>query len=481
MSEHPGMLINGQWRVRQADKLNANVIEVKAPYNGRVIGSIPVADKKDVDDAIAAAEKAFRETRLSPYERYEILLATSHKLSERREEVARILAEEAGKPIKDSRVEVSRAAQTFLISAEEAKRVHGEGVPVESVRGSENRVAFTIRVPAGPVCAISPFNFPLNLVAHKVGPAIAAGNTVVLKPASTTPFSAIYLGKIMMEAGLPPGYLNIIFGPGNTVGEWLLADSRFALYTFTGSPSTGKHLRNVIGLRRAILELGSNSATIVHSDADIQKSSDACVRAGFAYAGQVCISLQRILLHRDIREKFLDRFIPAVEGLSLGDPLDEGTDVGPMITENAAARAEEWIKEAITKGANVLTGGGRKANMVKPTVLANVDRDMKVVCHEVFAPIVSVQEYSTIEEAIEMVNDSEYGLQAGVFTSDIEIAFKVAREAQVGGVMVNDTSMYRFDPMPYGGVKASGMGREGPKYAIEEMTDLKIVVFNLRQ
>ena len=331
----------------------------------------------------------------------------------------------------------------------------------------------------GPVCAISPFNFPLNLVAHKVGPAIAAGNTVVLKPASVTPLTAINLGKIMMEAGLPPGYLNIIFGPGGTVGEWLLSDPRFTLYTFTGSPSVGRRLREAIGMRRAILELGSNSATIIHSDADIEKASHACVRAAYAYAGQVCISLQRILLHRDIKGKFLDIFIPAVERLKLGDPLDEDTDVGPMITEEAAIKAEEWIREAVSNGAKLLTGGDRKGNMVKPAVLTNVDSGMKVVCQEVFAPLVTIQEYNTIEEAIDMVNDSEYGLQAGIFTSDINIAFKAAKELKVGGVIVNDTSMYRVDAMPYGGVKNSGAGREGPKYAIEEMTDLKIVVFNL--
>jgi len=312
-----------------------------------------------------------------------------------------------------------------------------------------------------------------------VGPAIAAGNSVVLKPSSLTPFTAIRLCEIMQEAGLPPGYLNILFGPGKTVGEWLLADPRFALYTFTGSPPVGRHLRETIGLRRAILELGSNSATIIHKDADIQRASQACVRAGFAYAGQVCISLQRILLHRDIRSRFLDIFLPSVAALRLGDPLEEDTDVGPMITEDAAMRAEEWINEAISKGARLLIGGGRKGNMVQPTVLTDVAKDSKVVCHEVFAPVVTIQEYETIDEAIDMVNDSEYGLQAGVFTSDIQVAFKVAREVQVGGVMVNDTSMYRVDPMPYGGVKQSGIGREGPRYAIEEMTDLKLIVFNL--
>jgi len=473
------MLINGQWRGSAKEDSSTRFIDVRAPYDGRIIGRIPEAGRNDVEDAIAAADSAFRKTRLSPYERYEILLKTSILLNERTEDIARTLAQEAGKPIRDARAEVHRAVQTFQISAEEAKRIHGEGVPVEAAKGSENRIAFTIRVPVGPICAISPFNFPLNLVAHKVGPAIAAGNTVVLKPASVTPLTAINLGKIMMEAGLPPGYLNIIFGPGNTVGEWLLADPRFALYTFTGSPAVGKHLREATGLRRSILELGSNSAVIVHKDSDIDKAVTACVRAGFAYAGQVCISLQRILLHRDIADEFISKFIPAVESLRLGDPLNEDTDVGPMITEDAAIKAHEWIKEAVSRGAKLLIGGERNGNMLKPSVLQNVDRDMKVVCYEVFAPIVSILEYSDIEDAINIVNDSDFGLQSGIFTSDMNLAFKAAKELQVGGVMINDTSMYRVDAMPYGGVKQSGIGREGPRYAIEEMTDLKLIVLNL--
>ncbi len=473
------MLINGKWRESSREVPSTKYIDIRTPYDGRIIGRIPEAGRIDVEDAIAAADSAFRKTRLSPYERYEILLKTSNLLNERTEDIARTLAQEAGKPVRDARTEVSRAVQTFQISAEESKRIHGEGIPVEAARGSENRIAFTIRVPVGPVCAISPFNFPLNLVAHKVGPAIAAGNTVVLKPASVTPITAINLGKIMMEAGLPPGYLNIIFGPGNTVGEWLLADPRFALYTFTGSPAVGKHLREATGLRLSILELGSNSAVIVHKDCDIDKAVKACARAAFAYAGQVCISLQRILLHRDIANEFINKFIPAVESLRLGDPLNEDTDIGPMITEDAAVKAHEWINEAVSSGAKLLTGGERKGNMLKPAVLQNVDREMKVVCYEVFAPIVSILEYSEIEDAINMVNDSDFGLQAGIFTSDINLAFKAAKELQVGGVMINDTSMYRVDAMPYGGVKQSGIGREGPRYAIEEMTDLKIVVFNL--
>lgn len=473
------MLINGHWTEIPKDMAGSSLMEIRAPYDGKLIGHIPEASREDVDNAISAADSAFRKNQLTPDERFEILSKTSRLLYDRRETIASTLALEAGKPIRDARIEVLRAVQTFLTSAEEAKRIHGEVVPVEASKGSENRIAFTMRVPVGPVCAIAPFNFPLNLVAHKVAPAIAAGNTVVLKPSSLTPFSAINLGQAMMDAGLPPGHLNIIFGCGNTVGEWLLTDKRFAFYTFTGSPSVGTHIRNTIGLRRSTLELGSNSATIIHNDADIEKASQACTRAAFAYAGQVCISLQRILLHRDIKERFLDNFIPAVEKLKSGNPLDEDTDIGPMITEEAAVKAEEWINEAVSKGAQLLCGGKRNGSMVQPAVLTNVDKGMRVVCYEAFAPVVTIQEYTMIEEAIEIVNNSEYGLQAGIFTSDIKTAFEAARKIQVGGVMVNDTSMYRVDPMPYGGVKSSGIGREGPKYAIEEMTDLKIIVFNL--
>ena len=474
MQKDGSMLIDGEWIRGEGRE-----IEVRSPYTGKTIGIIHEARDGEIEKAISSATRTFKTKRLTPYERYEILSRTSDLIRKNKDALARTIAEEAGKPVKDARVEVDRAIQTFLISAEEAKRIHGEGIPVEASRGAENRMAFTIRVPIGPVCAISPFNFPLNLVAHKVGPAIAAGNTVVLKPSSYTPFTAIHLGRLLMEAGLPPGFLNIIFGPGSTVGEALLKDERFALYSFTGSPAVGKRIREKIGLRKAILELGSNSATIVHEDANLDKAVSACVRAGFAYAGQVCISLQRLFLHEDIEETFMEKFIPPVESLKRGDPLNDATDIGPMITREAADRAMDWINEAVKGGATILTGGKREGNIVYPTVLKNVQKDMKVVCYEAFAPVVTIHTYRRIEDAIEEINDSVYGLQAGIFTHDINVAFKVARGVQVGGVMVNDTSMYRADQMPYGGVKGSGMGREGPSYAIEEMTELRIIVFNL--
>lgn len=473
MTETHGLLINGEWRKTK------KTFEVRAAFDNSLLAIVSEASEEDVKEAVASAETAFKMIKLTPSERYEILKKASELISEKKEEFAKTLCLEAGKPIKDARLEVMRCASTLLNSAEEAKRIHGEEIPVSAARGSENRISFTIREPIGIVCAISPFNFPMNLVCHKIGPAIAAGNSVVLKPASSTPLSAINLAKALIEAGLPKGFLNIVFGSGNTVGEWLLSDQRIGLYTFTGSPKVGKRIKEASGLRRVILELGSNSAAIVHSDADIIKAASACARAGFAYAGQICISLQRLLIHKDIMDKFLSEFIPLVTNLKVGDPIDESTDVGPLINEDAAIKAEEWIKEAVKNSAKLLTGGKRKGSVVTPAVLIDVERTMRIVCFEAFAPVVSLIPYNTIDEAIDIVNDSEYGLQAGIFTKDINIAFKAIKGIKVGGIMINDTSLYRADMMPYGGVKNSGIGREGPRYAIEEMTDLKTVVINL--
>lgn len=473
MTETHGLLINGEWRK------TGKTFEVRAPFDNSLLAIASEASEEDVKEAVTSAETAFKKTKLTPSERYEILKKASEIISEKKDEFAKTLSLEAGKPIRDARLEVMRSASTLLNSAEEAKRIHGEEIPVSAAKGSENRISFTIREPIGIVCAISPFNFPMNLVCHKIGPAIAAGNSVVLKPASSTPLSAINLAKALIEAGLPKGLLNIVFGSGNTVGEWLLSDQRIGLYTFTGSPKVGKRIKEASGLRRVILELGSNSAAIVHNDADIKKAASACARAGFAYAGQICISLQRLLIHKDIMDKFLSEFIPIVTNLKVGDPIDESTDVGPLINEDAAKKAEEWINEAVKNGAKLLTGGKRKGSVVTPAVLIDVERTMRIVCFEAFAPVVSLIPYNTIDEAIDIVNDSEYGLQAGIFTKDINAAFKAIKGIKVGGIMINDTSLYRADMMPYGGVKNSGIGREGPRYAIEEMTDLKTVVINL--
>lgn len=407
---------------------------------------------------------------------HEILSRVSFALQTKRDEIALTIAREAGKPLKEALVEVGRAANTFRLSAEEATRIHGDMVPLGSA-GTENRLAYTIRVPMGVVCAITPFNFPLNLVAHKVAPALAAGNTVVLKPASSTPLSSLILCRLLEEAGLPSGRINLVVGGGAEVGEMLLRDSRPDLYTFTGSPRVGRHIQETVGMRPVTLELGSNSATIVHGDADLPRAAAACGRMAFANAGQVCISVQRIMVQRQVMESFSRLLVERTQQLVVGDPLDPATDVGPMISLEAAQKAEKWVLEAVDGGCRVLTGNRREGVMFYPTVLLDVQPDMNVVCEEVFAPVVTLIPYDDFEEALNLVNDSRYGLQAGVFTQSLDLAMRAAQKLDVGGVMINDTSSFRADEMPYGGVKGSGVGREGPRWAVEEMTRSKLVVF----
>lgn len=471
--ERFGLYINGQW-VDTEKRL-----PVLDKYRGEPFAEIGLASEAQVNDAIAAAQRVWQDHPLSPQERFRILSRTSALLGEHIDDLGETIAREGGKPLKLARGEVQRAMQTFQVAAEEAKRITGEIVPISAAPGAENRFAFTLRVPVGVVAAIAPFNFPLNLVAHKVAPALAAGNAVVLKPASQTPITSAKLCRLLTEAGLPAGYLNLVVGPGSTVGEQLLQDPRVGFYTFTGSPSVGERLRNAIGLRRATLELGSNSATLVHADADLEKAAARCASAGFAHAGQVCISLQRLFVHEAIWDAFVPRFLDRVRELKVGDPMDPATDVGPMISEAEADRATAWIEEAKQQGARVILGGGRQGVMLEPTVLTDVHDQMKVVCEEVFAPVVTLVPYKDLGEAIARVNTSKYGLQAGIFTSSISTAMEAARKVEVGGVMINDTSIFRADLMPYGGVKLSGSGREGPRYAIEEMTELKVVVMDL--
>lgn len=400
-------------------------------------------------------------------------------LLERREEFARILAIEVGKSIRESRGEVDRSAQTLQISAEEAKRIHGEGVPVESAQGSENRMAFTIRVPVGVIAAITPFNAPINLVCHKIGPALASGNSVVLKPAEVTPICAIKLASLLEEAGLPKGRLQVLTGDGAKIGEWLLENQDVNMFTFTGSPRVGELIRSKAGLRKVSLELGNNSATIVHKDSDLERAATLVSQKSFNNAGQVCISVQRIYVHQDIYEAFVAKLIEKTEEFVVGNPLDEKTDIGPMIRLTEAERVEAWVKEAVEQGARIEVGGKRDGAFYLPTILTNVKDDMKVCRQEVFGPIVSIATYEEIDEVIAKVNDSDYGLQAGLFTNDLQLAMKAAREIEVGGLIVNDASAYRVDHMPYGGVKKSGNGKEGPKYAMEEMTEERIIVLNL--
>ncbi|MDF2037743.1 aldehyde dehydrogenase family protein [Cytobacillus oceanisediminis] len=466
------LFIDGKWIQSE------NTHKVYNKYTGELFSEIGIADEKLVDQAIAAAVYAHKNTTFTPDYRYKVLMRAAELLLSHAEEFAQIIAKEGGKPITDARAEVNRSASTFQIAADETKKLVGEIIPNYNVQG---RFLYTVKKPVGVVAAITPFNFPLNLVAHKVAPALAAGNPVILKPASDTATIAIKLCELLEKAGVPRGYLQIVVGSGGTVGEQLLKDERIAHYTFTGSPGVGKHIQKTIGLRKATLELGSNSATIVHSDADINKAAAKLAKMSFAHAGQICISVQRIFVQKSVKERFLEKFLQEVSYLKVGDPLDPNTNVGPMINVREAERIEQWVKEAEEDGAVILTGGNREGSIFYPTVVTNVRKGMKVSDEEVFAPVVTVSDYETIEEAIELVNDSKYGLQAGIYTSDLSLSYKIPYMLEVGGVVINDTCCFRTDQMPYGGVKESGNGKEGPAYAIQELVETVTVVVNLEE
>jgi len=471
------MLIGGEWRTGAKKNKTIRVVD---KYSDETIGTVPAASREDVQEAVRAAAEAFPRFSETPaHARSAMLARVSELLARDREQIAALISREAGKAWKYSAGEVDRAVETFRFAAEEAKRIHGETVPMDASTGGEQRMGFYLRTPIGVVAAISPFNFPLNLVAHKVAPALAAGNTVVLKPASTTPLTAVRLAELLVEAGVPAGAFNLIFGGGSTVGNWLVTDPRVGKITFTGSPPVGEQIMKVAGLKKVTLELGNNSGTIIEEDADLRKAVPRCVASAFANSGQVCISLQRLYLHERIAAAFTERFVEATGRLVVGNPLEKDCDVGPMIDAGEAARAEAWIREAVSAGARVLAGGRREGRMLEPTVLADVRPDMKVVCQEVFAPVVSLISYRDFEQALEMLADSEYGLQAGIYTRDIHKAFRAIQRIDVGGLMVNDTSIFRVDHMPYGGNRRSGIGREGVRFAIEEMTNLRMVCFNL--
>lgn len=474
MKKH--LYINGQW------KEAASYTELASPYTGEVIAHVAQAGEADTDEAIQAAKAASAVMASLPaHRRSAILEKAAALLAERKEEMARILALEAAKPIKTARGEIARTIQTYKFAAMEACRIHGETVPLDAAPGGEGRIAFTMRKPIGVVGAITPFNFPFNLVAHKVGPAIAAGNTVVLKPASQTPLSALALADLFAEAGLPAGALNIIPGKGSIVGEKLVKDPRIAAITFTGSPEVGIALKNKAGLKRVTLELGSNSGLIIDETADItQELIDRCVLGAFSFSGQVCISIQRIFVHAAKFVEFAGRFKEATEKLVVGNPLDEQTDLSAMISNKEAARMQDWVDSAVARGAVVLTGGkAALPGVFPPTILTNVPSQEPVSCQEVFGPLVALSSFDHLDEAIDAVNDSRYGLQAGIYTRDIQAAMRAAERLEVGGVMINDFPTFRVDNMPYGGVKESGFGREGIKYAVEEMTELKLISIKL--
>jgi acyl-CoA reductase-like NAD-dependent aldehyde dehydrogenase len=464
------LFIDGQWLSGGAP------LAVTNKYTGAVIGTVPTARREDVDLAIAAAARAAPLMAEMPaHQRSAILLRVAALLHERREELARIIALEAGKALKFARVEVDRAQGTFTIAAEEAKRLHGETLPLDAVPNGEGYFGFWLRRPVGVIAAIAPFNFPLNLVAHKVAPALAAGNTAVLKPASTTPLTAVLLCQILADAGLPPGALNLVVGSGGTVGEWLVTDPRVAKVTFTGSPPVGEHILAVAGIKKVTLELGNTSPVIVAPDADLDLVAKRAALGAFYNSGQVCISVQRIYSQQGIYEPFAEKLVQASEAMVVGDPLDERVDVGPMIDLKEAERIEGWVQEAQGGGAQVLTGGRREGAVYWPTVLANVQPEMKVVADEVFAPVASVLPYDDFENALEQANATEFGLQVGVFTRDIDRVLRAVQRLNFGGVIINDTPNFRADHMPYGGNRRSGLGREGVRFAMEDMTNIQLV------
>lgn len=462
--------INGQWHDAEES------YELASPYNGEVIAHVAKASIQDVEKAIEGAQQAFQSfKKTTAYERAEILYKVVDKMRQRKEELAEILALEAGKPIVAGLAEIDRTIATYQFAAEGAKQSKGETVPMDAAPGAGDRIGWTKREPLGVVSAITPFNFPFNLVAHKLGPAFAVGNTVVLKPATQTPLSAIVMAEIFREAGLPDGALQIVTGSGGELSDTLVTHPYVKKVTFTGSGKVGLKIKEKIGLRKVTLELGSNAAVIVEPSTPINKIINRCVSGAFNFAGQVCISLQRIYVHSSIIDEFTKAFVAETEKLIVGDPLDKTTDVSAMINPNEVERIREWIEEAQEQGAKIATGGVFTERTLTPTVMTNVTADMKIVCQETFAPIVSIVSYETLDDAIRLVNESDLGLNAGIYTNILSDALYAADELQVGAVIINDIPTFRVDNMPYGGVKMSGYGREGIKWALEEMTDMKFI------
>jgi acyl-CoA reductase-like NAD-dependent aldehyde dehydrogenase len=468
------MLIDGRW-IEDGD-----TSEIKSPYDGSRIGVVTLAGSRQIEQAIAASVRAFQVTRKMPaFARQRILRSISGKVAERREQFARTMALEAGKPVKTARAEVDRAIFTFSVAAEEAGRIGGEYLPLDLQEFTAGRWGIVRRYPVGPIAAITPFNFPLNLVAHKVAPAIAAGCTIVLKPAPQTPLTALMLAEVVQESGWPAGALNVI-PTTNEDAALIVSDDRLKMLSFTGSSAVGWRLKANSGKKKVTLELGGNAAAIIHSDTDLDFAAERCAVAGFSYSGQSCISVQRILVHKSAFDSFLQKFVERAKKLKTGDPLDESTEIGPLIRQSDAERAVNWVQEAVAAGAHLVLGGGRKGSVVEPTILTSTRAEMKVNCEEVFAPVKTVEPYEDFSDALSRVNRSPYGLQAGLFSNDARLIFQAFDQLEVGGLIVGDVPTFRIDHMPYGGVKDSGLGREGLKYAIEEMTEPRLLAMNLR-
>ena len=467
------MYIGGGWTNGQSS------MDVLNPYDGSVVDTVPRGTAADVDRALDSAVRGARVMAgLTGFERYELLHRTADLIKANTEHLATSLTREEGKIIGEATLEVERAAEIIYLSAEEAKRLDGEVVPLEGGPGVKGKFGFTMRVPCGVVAAISPFNFPLHLVCHKVGPALAGGNAVVVKPASDTPLSALRLIELLLEAGVPAEAVQCVTGPGAEIGDALVSDPRVRKISFTGSRDIGERICKQAGIKKVTMELGSNAPVIVMPDADLDKVRTVIPQTAFANAGQVCISTQRVIAPAPIYDELVEALVPAVAALSTGDPMDPATSVGPMIRESDAARVGAWIDEAVGEGAELLVGGERSGQLFEPTLLAGVSPDMRVSCEELFGPAMGVTRVNDVDEAIALANDSIYGLSAAIFTQDIDIAMRFARSVDSGNIHINWGSQWRTDLMPYGGLKDSGMGKEGPKYAVEEMTEYKLVVIH---
>jgi acyl-CoA reductase-like NAD-dependent aldehyde dehydrogenase len=466
------LLIGGEW-VETGDWH-----EVRSPYSGEVVGRVAKAGAHEAKAAIDAAERAMSDP-LPAHKRAEILVKVVSGIARRHDEIAAQIAAEAGKPLKAAKVETSRAMSTYTFSAVEARKLAGEMVPMDAAQAGEGKLGFTLREPIGIVGAISPFNFPLNLVAHKVAPALAAGCAVVLKPAGQTPLSALTLAELEDEAGLPAGWLNVLVGPASEIGDVLVEDERVKAITFTGSSEVGWGLRERAARKKVLLELGNATPVIVQADAEVDEAASKLAAHAFSFAGQSCISVQRIYVQRPVYDEFVAGFLPRVEQLVVGDPSDAETDVGPVIDEGARERILSWIEEAREGGAEVLAGGDLDGELIRPTVIANAAPDLKVCHEEVFGPVCVVDAYDSLDDAIDLANGTRYGLQAGIFTADIRAALRAAQKLEFGGVTVNEAPTFRSDQMPYGGVKDSGNTREGPAYSVRELTEQRVVVIEL--
>ena len=466
------LLIAGQW----VDGASRQILRDK--FDGQVYGEMAVASPEQVAAAVAGAVAGQQRSTLTPYQRYKILLAAARIVESRLEPLIELMRHEAGFTRADGDNEVRRCVQTFELCAEEAKRLNGEMVPMQAAEGVKNRIGFTLRSPRGVVCAITPFNSPLNVVLHKVGPALAGGNAVVIKPSEFTPLTAVELCRILIEAGLPADLLALLHGDGAAVGSQLVADPRIAFYAFTGSTRVGREIQRGAGLRRTQLELGSIASTIVCADADIELAIPKILNAGLRKAGQVCTSVQRLYVDRRIVADFLPRLVAAAQKMKAGDPADPATIIGPMISEHHAKRAQGWVDEAVAAGARLLTGGTRQGNVLQPTVLTDVQPEMKVVCEEIFAPVMSVIAVDGIADAVARANAQPFGLSVGLFTANLHTALRAAKDLRFGGIHVNEASSARIDAMPFGGVKDSGFGWEGPAYAIREMTEERLVTIS---